>query len=121
ACHIGTLPLLLLAGDGFRRALAGAGVGVGALAADGQALAVAQAAVAAEVHEPRDVHRDFTAQVALDRVVRVDVFADREHFGIGQLVHPAGRVNLHRFADLARDVRADAVDILEGDGDAFPR
>jgi hypothetical protein len=58
--------LLLLAGDRLGLALAGAGVGVGALAADRQALAVAQAAVAGEVHQPLDVHRGLAAQVALD-------------------------------------------------------
>src|ERR1700693_1002627 len=40
----------LLAGDRPRRTLAGARVGVGALAADRQPLAVAQAAIAAEIH-----------------------------------------------------------------------
>ena len=38
------------------RALAGARVGVRALAADRQALAVTEAAVAAEVHQALDVH-----------------------------------------------------------------
>ena len=42
----------LLAGDGLARALAGAGVGAGALAADGQAAAVTVAAVAADVAQP---------------------------------------------------------------------
>src|SRR5512142_145932 len=51
------LSLLLLAGDRLRRPLAGAGVGVGALAPDRKALAVAQAAVAGQVHEPLDVDR----------------------------------------------------------------
>src|ERR1700748_2469355 len=46
----------LLAGDGLGRPLAGAGVGVGALAADRQALAVTQAAIAAQVHQALDVH-----------------------------------------------------------------
>src|SRR5262249_6633228 len=47
----GSAVLLLLAGDRLGGALAGAGVGVGALAADRQAPAVAQAAVAAKVHQ----------------------------------------------------------------------
>src|SRR5215510_7850221 len=49
------------------RALARARVGARALAADRQALAVAQAAVRAEVHETLDVHGILAAQVALDR------------------------------------------------------
>src|SRR5579863_3705441 len=50
-------PLLLLAGDRLGGTLAGAGVGVGALAADRQAPAMAQAAVAGQVHQPLDVDR----------------------------------------------------------------
>src|SRR5690606_38883276 len=64
--------LLLLACDGLRRALAGAGVGVRALTANRQRTAVTQAAVAAEVHQALDVHRNFTTQVAFDLVVAVD-------------------------------------------------
>ena len=40
------------------------GVGAGALAAHRQAATVAHAAVAAEVHQPLDVHRRLAAQVA---------------------------------------------------------
>src|SRR5262249_16007846 len=67
---------LLLAGDGARPALAGSRVGMCALAADREALAVPQPAIAAEVHEALDVHRHFAAQVALDRVAAVDLLAD---------------------------------------------
>src|SRR4051812_42356695 len=42
--------------DGLARALAGARVGTGTLAAHGQALLVAHATVATEVHQPLDVH-----------------------------------------------------------------
>ena len=42
---------------GLGRALAGARIGVRALAADRQAAAMTQAAVAAEIHQPLDVHR----------------------------------------------------------------
>ncbi len=73
---IESVALLLLAGDRLGGALAGAGVGVGALAADRQALAVAQAAVAGQVHQPLDVDRGLAAQVALDLVVAVDRLAD---------------------------------------------
>src|SRR3954470_6421349 len=79
----------LLAGDRLGGALAGAGIGVGALAADRQALAVAQAAIAAQVHQPLDVHRHFAAQVAFDLIVAVDDFADLDDLGFGQIAHPA--------------------------------
>src|ERR1700750_302272 len=44
----------LLAGDGLGRPLAGAGIGVGALAANRQALAMTQAAIATQVHQALD-------------------------------------------------------------------
>src|SRR6185503_2644124 len=49
--------LLLLAGDRLGGALAGAGVGVRALAADRQTLAVTEATVAGQVHQSLDVDR----------------------------------------------------------------
>src|SRR5271156_1329851 len=55
--------LLLLAGDGLGRTLAGAGIGVGALTADGQALAVTQAAIAGQIHQPLDVDGGLAPQV----------------------------------------------------------
>src|SRR5207245_194146 len=55
-----------LADEAALRSLAGAGVGVGALAPDREPLAVAESAVAAEVHQPLDVHRDLAPQVAFD-------------------------------------------------------
>src|SRR5262249_30673730 len=57
---------LLLHHDALARPLAGARVRVSALATHGQALAVADAAVGADVHQPLDVHRDLAPQVALD-------------------------------------------------------
>src|ERR1700709_2089669 len=68
ATAMGLLGHFLLAGDGLRGALARACVGVGALAADRQALAVTQAAVAAQIHQALDVHRHFAAQIAFDEV-----------------------------------------------------
>ena len=58
------LRLLLLASDRLGLALAGAGVGVSALAANGQTGTVTQTAVGPQVHEPLDVHRGFAAKVA---------------------------------------------------------
>jgi hypothetical protein len=49
---------------------------VGALTAHRQVAAVAQATVAAEVHQALDVHLHFAAQVAFDGEVGVDMLAD---------------------------------------------
>src|SRR5207244_2636791 len=106
---------LLLAGDRPRRPLAGAGVGVGALAAHRQTAAVAQATIAAEIHQPLDVHGDLAPQVALDDVVPIDHFADLQHLLVGELRHAP----LGRDADLVHDFlglgRPDAIDVLERD------
>ena len=40
---------------------------------------MAQAAVAAEVHQALDVGDDFAAQVALDQIIAVDRLADLQH------------------------------------------
>src|SRR5262245_11178280 len=53
----------LLAGNRARRTLARARVGMRTLAANRQAAAMTKAAVATEVHQPLDVHRNFTAKV----------------------------------------------------------
>src|SRR6185295_10811084 len=81
--------LFLLAGNRFGRTFAGACVGVGTLPAHWEAAAVAQATVAAKVHEPLDVHRHFAPQIALDDIVAVDHFAQLQHFLIGKLRYPA--------------------------------
>src|ERR1044071_6570533 len=109
----------LLAGNGFGRTLAGAGVGVGALAADRQALAVTQTAIAAEIHQALDVDGNLAPQIAFDHVIAVDHFTDLQDFLVGQLRHPT----LHRDVDLRHDVLgvllADAMDVLERDDDAL--
>src|SRR6266581_5129800 len=81
--------LFLLAGDCFGGTFAGPRIGMGALTAHRQAASVTQAPVAAEIHQPLDVHGDFTPQIALDHVVTVDHFAQLQDFLVGQLRHSA--------------------------------
>ena len=76
----GLLRNLLLAGDGDGLALAGACVGMGALTMHRQAAAMAQPTLAAQVHEPLDVHRHLAPQVALDAVILVNHLAQLQHF-----------------------------------------
>ena len=80
---------------------------------------MAQPAVAAEVHQPLDVHRDFAAKVALHHVVAVDRLADLEHFRVGELVDAPALRDVDLLDDLARLGRADAVDVLQRDHDAL--
>src|SRR6516164_8403961 len=82
----------LLAGHGLARPLSGAGVGPSPLAADRQAAAVAQAAVATDLLEALDVLVQLPAERALDRVVLVQ---DRRNAGdvlVGQLARPPLRI-----------------------------
>src|SRR5438552_8893830 len=64
------------AGDALAGTFARARIRVRALAPDGQALAMAQAPVAAEVHQPFDVERDLAPKIALDLVRRLEHVAD---------------------------------------------
>src|SRR5512139_1485924 len=109
----------LLAGNGLRRPLAGPCIGVSALPANGESFTVAQAAVAAEVHQTLDVQLNLAAQIALDHIVAVNHLADLEHLGVGELRHaPLGRqVNLAH--DLPGDLGPDSMDVLKRDHDAL--
>src|SRR5216684_241212 len=66
---------------GLARTLARARVGAGALAANRQPLAVTSAAIAAQVHQPLDIHRYLAAQVALDGE-SCDLLAQALHVGL---------------------------------------
>ena len=73
---------------GLGRTFAGARIGVGALAADRQAATMPQPPIAAEIHQPLDVHRDFPPQIAFHHIVTIDDFANLQHFLVGELGHP---------------------------------
>ena len=51
----------------------------------GRSAAMAQAAIAAEIHQTLDVHAGLATQVAFDQIVAVDHFADLQHFLVAQL------------------------------------
>jgi hypothetical protein len=82
-----------------------------ALTANRKTFAVPQPAVAAKIHEPFDVHRDFTPLVALDLIVSVDEFADPQHFVVGKLVDPAIVGDIQLAADFGGFAGPDAIDI----------
>src|SRR5512139_1901593 len=78
--------LLFLPGNRPAGPLARSGIRVRALAAAGQTLAVPQAPVGPDVHEPLDRHGDVPAEIPLHLVLLVDDVADSRHFRIGDLV-----------------------------------
>src|SRR5688572_14736586 len=58
------------------------------LAPNRQPAAMANAAVAADVHQPLDVHGDFGAQGAFDLDRPLDHLAEPGNFGVGQIPYP---------------------------------
>src|SRR6202012_1189096 len=91
--------LFLLAGDRLRRALACAGIGVGALTADRQALAVTQAAIAAQVHQTLHVHWNFATKITFHPIALVDHFANTDYIRIRQLIDTPFSRNTDLLAD----------------------
>jgi len=69
--RISLLGNFFLARDRDRFAFTRARVGMCALTAHRQAFAMPQTAIAAQIHEPLDVHRHFTPLVTLDLIVPV--------------------------------------------------
>src|SRR5436853_3965469 len=96
------------------RALAGARVGARALAAHRQSASMTDPAVAAQVHQPFDVHRHLAAQVALDREPG-DLRADCVDLRLGEILHLGGGVDARGRAGGARARSAHAVDVREPD------
>src|SRR5690606_23342999 len=101
------------------RPLAGAGIGVRALVADRKARTMAQAAVAAEVHQTLDVHRRLTTKVTFDLVVAVDGFADLQNLCVRQLMNATFSRNTDLLDDFLCEFRADPVNIRQRDNDAL--
>src|ERR1700753_2305517 len=107
----------LLAGDRLGRTLARARVGVCALTANRQTAAMAQATIAAEIHQALDVHRGVAAQIAFDEIIAVDDFANLDDFGFGQVMDATVRRDADLLDDLARLGGTDSMDIAKADLD----
>src|SRR5688572_6896551 len=105
----------LLAGHGLARTLARARVGARALAAHRQAAPVAQPAIAADVAQAVDRGRHLPAQLALDRVVLLDVGRQVGDLFLGQVARPQPPVEPQVVADAHARGAADAVDVGERD------
>src|SRR6185295_11374096 len=94
---------------GFARSLAGSRVGARALTAHRQSLAMARAAVAAEIDQALDRHLHFAAQVALDGEL-LHVLAQAVELGVGQVLDLARALHAGGGADGLRAGAADAID-----------
>src|SRR3977135_516607 len=80
---------------------------------------MSQPSIAAEVHEPLDVHRPLAPQVSLHDIIAVDDLADLEHLLIGQLRHPPRVGNSDFPHDFTGLFGPDPMDVLQCNNDAF--
>src|SRR6266581_3145432 len=80
---------------------------------------MSQPTVAAEIHQPLDVHGHLAPKVAFDDVVAVDDLADLEHLLVSELRHPPGIRDSDFRHDFIGLFRPDPVDILQCNNDAF--
>ena len=104
--------------DGATWALAGAGVGAGALTANREALAVANATVAIDRLEALQVAGDFAAEIALNHpLVLGDDVKDLVELFFRERIGALIRIDTGFLDDLVRALRANAVNVTEGDRD----
>src|SRR5947208_1225461 len=106
---------LLLDHDALALALAGTSVGVGPLPAHGQTLPMADAAIAADIHEALDAHGHLAAQVALDLVLAIDDVAHPRRFLVAPGLDPLAGVDPGVGEDLPGGRDTDPVDVLDRD------
>src|SRR5438034_7915569 len=85
-----------------------------ALPAHGQSLAMADAAVAADVHEALDAHGHLAPEVALDLVFALDDVADPRRLLVAPRLDPLPGVDARVSEDLLGRGDADSVDVLYG-------
>src|SRR5690606_34226358 len=104
---------LLLAGHGALGALAGTRVGLGALTAHGQAAAVTQALVGADLDLAADVGRDLTTEVTLELVVALEVVAERDELGVAEVLHAEVGADARRGKGFLRAGPAHTEDVRE--------
>ena len=80
---------------------------------------MAQATVAGEIHQALDVHRGLAAEVTLDRHVLVDLLADLQHLGVGQVLDATLARETEFGDDPERLGAPDAVNVSQRDLDAL--
>src|SRR5438552_16318062 len=110
---------LLLRNRALARSLARARVGARALAPDGQRSAVTAAAVAADFHQPLDVHRDLLAEIAFHAALLFDHTADLPDVVLGEILDADVGAYAGVLQDAVRAHAPDSVDVGESDLDAL--
>jgi hypothetical protein len=80
---------------------------------------VADTAVAVDVNQPLNIHRDFTAKIALDDHLLLDNVAQPRHFIVRQLIDTRVGVNTGARENFLTGRQADTIQIRERDFDAL--
>src|SRR5690606_24072020 len=95
------------------RTLTCTSIGASALTTPRQAATMTQAAIAAQIHQPLDVHGHFTAQIALHRET-ADFVTQTLQFRIGHILDLGAGCDAGGSADFLRTHVADAKDGSQG-------
>ena len=114
-CRLKLFRYFLLTGNRLALAFAGARVVFGTLATHGQALAVTQAAVAANVHQALDVGGDFRAQDAFGFVFGADDGPDFGEFIVRPILGLLVDVDASLIQNLGGVAPANAENVSQGD------
>lgn len=72
---------------------------------------MSQPAVAADIHQPLDVHRDLTPKVTLDAHFLVDDLADSINFIVSQVAHARIRIDTSAVEKPLAGVQPNSIDI----------
>jgi hypothetical protein len=86
---------------------------MGSLSAHRQPAAMPQAPVAAEIHQPLDIHGNLAPKVAFNHMIPVNDFADLADLRFRQLAHPPLPRDVDLLANLPGEGVANAMDIRE--------
>src|SRR4051812_47158499 len=110
---------LLLRHRALTRAFPRARVRFRPLTAHRQVAPVAQPAIAADLHQPLDVHGNLLAEISFDAALLFDHAADLPHVVFREILDADVGVDARRAEDVARALAADAVNVREPDLDAL--
>jgi hypothetical protein len=85
------------------------------LAPDRESTPVSQAAIAADFHEPLDVHGNSLAQIAFHHAISLDYVSDPDDLIFREILHFGGDFHVCLLANVRRPAPADAVYVCESD------
>src|SRR5690606_6611503 len=94
-------------------------VRLGPLPMNGQAAAMAQAAIAANLGQSLDVHRDFPPQVAFDRVIVVDDLPQAGYIHLRQVLDARFGIDTGLAEDFLAAAGTDAMNISQASTNLF--